>query len=55
MTLSALYGKLLVVLGIAFPVAEYFAEDLPEVYYKVCTILIAMNKSFCDLLHFSNF
>lgn len=33
--LSALYAKLLVVLGLAFPVTEVIATGVPESYYQV--------------------
>lgn len=34
-TLSALYGKLLVVLGIAFPMAEVISTYIPPSFYEV--------------------
>lgn len=33
--LSALYAKLLVVLGLAFPVTEVIANGVPDAYYQV--------------------
>lgn len=35
-TLSALYGKLLVVMGIAFPMAEVISTHIPPSFYEVC-------------------
>lgn len=35
--LSALYAKLLVVLGLAFPVTEVIATGVPDGYYQVQT------------------
>lgn len=34
-TLSALYGKLLVVMGIAFPMAEVISTYVPPSFYEV--------------------
>lgn len=34
-TLSALYGKLLVVMGIAFPMAEVISTYIPPSFYEV--------------------
>lgn len=36
-TLSALYGKLLVVMGIAFPMAEVISTYIPPSFYEVST------------------
>lgn len=38
--LSALYAKLLVVLGLAFPVTEVIATGVPSGYYQVQTTII---------------
>lgn len=37
-TLSALYGKLLVVMGIAFPMAEVISTYIPPSFYEVTTL-----------------
>jgi len=34
-TLSALYGKLLVVMGIAFPMSEVISTHIPHSFYEV--------------------
>jgi hypothetical protein len=34
-TLSALYGKILVVMGIAFPMAEVISTYIPPSFYEV--------------------
>lgn len=34
-TLSALYGKLLVVMGVAFPMAEVISTYIPPSFYEV--------------------
>lgn len=34
-TLSALYGKLIVVMGIAFPMAEVISTYIPPSFYEV--------------------
>lgn len=34
-TLSALYGKLLIVMGIAFPMAEVISSYIPPSFYEV--------------------
>lgn len=39
-TLSALYGKLLVVMGIAFPMAEVISTYIPPSFYEVKVIFI---------------
>lgn len=36
--LSALYAKLLVVLGLAFPITEVIAGGVPDGYYQVINI-----------------
>lgn len=36
-TFSALYGKLLVVMGIAFPMAEVISTYIPPSFYEVST------------------
>lgn len=44
--LSALYAKLLVVLGLAFPVTEVIAVGVPDGYYQVS------KPSFKQLFHY---
>lgn len=39
-TLSALYGKLLVVMGIAFPMAEVISTYIPPSFYEVSVVYI---------------
>lgn len=38
-TLSALYGKLLVVMGIAFPMSEVISTHIPHSFYEVSNVL----------------
>lgn len=40
-TLSALYGKLLVVMGIAFPMAEVISTYIPPSFYEVSEIIFS--------------
>lgn len=44
-TLSALYGKLLVVMGIAFPMAEVISTYIPPSFYEVsnCITIHSLN------------
>lgn len=42
--LSALYAKLLVVLGLAFPVTEVIAKGVPDAYYQVINYLIPFSS-----------
>ena len=44
--LSALYGKLLVVMGMAFPMAEVISKDLPSSFYNVSIYIFTKNFSF---------
>lgn len=37
-TLSALYGKLIVVMGIAFPMAEVISTYIPPSFYEVINL-----------------
>lgn len=39
-TFSALYGKLLVVMGIAFPMAEVISTYIPPSFYEVSAVNI---------------
>lgn len=39
-TLSALYGKLLVVMGIAFPMAEVISTYIPPSFYEVSYLVV---------------
>jgi hypothetical protein len=34
-TITALYCKILVILGLAFPMAEVISENVPKGYYQV--------------------
>lgn len=43
-TLSALYGKLLVVMGIAFPMAEVISTYIPPSFYEVSGSPIPFNS-----------
>lgn len=55
--LSALYGKLLVVMGIAFPMSEVISTYIPPSFYDVSGILfenfISLNIIFfCLIMYF---
>ena len=41
--LSALYGKILVVMGLAFPVGEFISGEMPLSIYKVSDTLNYVN------------
>lgn len=45
-TLSALYGKLLVVMGIAFPMAEVISTYIPPSFYEVRELLELLSDVF---------
>lgn len=48
-TLSALYGKLLVVMGIAFPMAEVISTYIPPSFYEVRLLYFSLNfYIFCN-------
>jgi hypothetical protein len=44
-TLSALYGKLLVVMGIAFPMAEVISTYIPPSFYEVSEVQLQTDTS----------
>jgi len=44
-TLSALYGKLLVVMGIAFPMAEVISTYIPPSFYEVSEVQLQIDMS----------
>lgn len=45
--LSAVYAKLLVVMGIAFPLAEVISHKIPASYYEVnLSLLSTINQLF---------
>lgn len=48
-TLSALYGKLLVVMGIAFPMSEVISTHIPHSFYEVtvCNYLFRLHCLHC--------
>lgn len=46
--LSALYGKLLVVMGMAFPIAEVISHDIPVTFYNVSTFFVWW---FCNFVY----
>lgn len=54
-TLSALYGKLLVVMGIAFPMAEVISTYIPPSFYEVSIMSIISCDSVCVLIQFLRF
>lgn len=56
-TLSALYGKILVVMGIAFPMAEVISSYVPPSFYEVfrcslCTSLTFLTQSDDYVIYF---
>jgi len=52
-TLSALYGKLLVVMGIAFPMSEVISTHIPHSFYEVTLRLTYLLLSF--ILYYSTY
>jgi len=42
---SALYGKLLVVMGIAFPMAEVISTYIPPSFYEVSSIYLYLGRN----------
>lgn len=45
-TLSALYGKLLVVMGIAFPMAEVISSYIPPSFYEAFYLYLYFGSMF---------
>ena len=49
LVLSALYCKLLVVIGLAFPLSEVISPDIPPFYYNVSQFTVVAKCSYLYL------